>query len=43
MHIETQTQDSSEQPVLLVMENTMSLYRTIGEKYCRNPEVIEVR
>ncbi|KAJ8920238.1 hypothetical protein NQ315_011899 [Exocentrus adspersus] len=39
LHIESQ--ENVEQPLLLVMQNTMPLYRTIGEKYCRNPEVME--
>ncbi|XP_030761642.1 importin-13 [Sitophilus oryzae] len=29
-----------EQPVFLIMKNTMPLYKTMAEKYCRNNEVI---
>ncbi|XP_018575465.1 importin-13 [Anoplophora glabripennis] len=39
LHVETQ--ENIEQPILLLMQNTMPLYRIIGEKYCRNPEVME--
>ncbi|KAJ8931893.1 hypothetical protein NQ314_015162 [Rhamnusium bicolor] len=39
LHVETQ--ENIEQPILVVMQNTMPLYRIIGEKYCRNPEVME--
>lgn len=33
---------SAQQPVLVVVQNTMPLYRLIGEKYCNNLEVIDV-
>lgn len=40
LHVETTEQ--IDQPILLVMQNTMPLYRIIGEKYCTNLEIIEV-
>nr|CAH7738201.1 unnamed protein product [Callosobruchus chinensis] len=39
LHVETE--EKVEQPLLVVMQNTMPLYRIIGEKYCRNPDVME--
>lgn len=42
LHIKASPPDSVQQPILVVVENTMSLYKLIGEKYCRYPEVIEV-
>lgn len=40
LHVETT--ETIDQPILVVMQNTMPLYRLIGEKYCRNLEIIEV-
>lgn len=31
-----------QQPTLIVIQNTMSLYKTISEKYYQNTEIIEV-
>ncbi|CAG9822072.1 unnamed protein product [Phaedon cochleariae] len=39
LHVEDQ--EKVDQPILVVMQNVMPLFRSIGEKYCRNQEVIE--
>ncbi|XP_022917881.1 importin-13 [Onthophagus taurus] len=41
LHVET-TSEGAEQPLLLVVQNTMGLYSMIGTKYSTNTEVIEV-
>lgn len=40
--LHVKTTEKIDQPILVVMQNTMPLYRLIGEKYCRNSEIIEV-
>lgn len=40
--LHVKTTETIDQPILVVMQNTMPLYRQIGEKYCRNSEIIEV-
>lgn len=40
LHIED-GEKKVEQPVLVVMQKMMPLFRTIGEKYCRNVDVME--
>ncbi|KAG5892535.1 hypothetical protein JTB14_011124 [Gonioctena quinquepunctata] len=39
LHVESQ--ENVDQPILVVMQNTMPLFRIIGEKYCRNENVME--
>ncbi|CAG9822067.1 unnamed protein product [Phaedon cochleariae] len=39
LHVEDQ--EKVDQPILVVMQNVMPLFRSIGEKYCQNQEVIE--
>lgn len=41
LHVEDEC-ENIEQPLLLVVKNTMPLYRIIGEKYCRNLDLMEV-
>lgn len=42
LHIEATPPETVQQPVLVIMENTMPIYKTIAEKYRSNMEVIEV-
>lgn len=42
LHVEATPPETVQQPVLVIMENTMQLYKQIAEKYCANAEVIEV-
>lgn len=42
LHIQNTPPENVPQPILVIVENTMPLYKLIGEKYCRNTEVIEV-
>lgn len=42
LRIETNPPEVVEQPVLVIMQNTMQIYKKIAEKYYGNTEVIEV-
>lgn len=42
LHIDTKPPEVVQQPVLVIMQNTMAIYKKIAEKYCHNHEVIEV-
>lgn len=42
LHIEVEPPETIQQPVLVVMENTMPLYKLIRERYCGNVEVMNV-
>lgn len=43
LHIETNSStEPIQQPVLVIIQNTMQIYKKIAEQYCNNVEVIEV-
>lgn len=41
LHVKKSVQNI-QQPTVIVMQNTMPLFKIIGEKYCTNTEVMEV-
>lgn len=42
LRVETNPNEMVQQPVLVIIQNTMPIYKKIAEKYCGNSEVIEV-